>query len=292
MKTWLRKYGLLLFAVLWLLALPWVASAATESWTFSLASVDSAGVTHFYGTGVTTAVKQVLGESGVSSMVKIAGKTSDQTRGATYAVDISASNGIFKAKIKNLAADTGNTPYRDNSGTTLWFFVKTAEENTAAAWSQAAFVCVYPMTAVNGVTVEPRMFQTAPAKFLRAYALVSGVTPVERAEIEIETGFLPETYMPVWTVAEGSFDVVAGGVSTWTASSIGVWPGGEYAEYQAGNSLFVTGDGTAPTTTGKGKVYTVQQELAAEGREAKAMQFKSIAAQTVSYRILNRAPGK
>lgn len=101
--------------------------------------------------------------------------------------------------------------------------------------------------------------------------------------------------LPIFVVKEGKFDMPAksasSGVSSFIATSIGAWPDcGDYMEVQSGNSLFATGDGTTPTTTGNGETLVATVTKSFEGYEARAAKFVTIAAQTVWYRILNRKP--
>jgi hypothetical protein len=136
------------------------------------------------------------------------------------------------------------------------------------------------------------MLKFRPARYMKAWFLPSGVTPFDNAQLEVTTGFDEAVDVPVYVISEGSFTMPASGTgaSQFTAGSIGAWPGGEYLEYQGGNSLFVTANGTAPTTTGTGETVIAATVQSLHGDEARAVQFKTISAQTVWYRILSRKP--
>ena len=188
-KEMKRLFAVLMVA-LWLLPVSVFAEGqktweGTKTYNFSIFTVPSNGVT-VYDSGNTTASKQTT--SGVSTMAIMSGKTMDTTKGDTYTVDISGTNGTFVARIQSEAvsqAASGATDY--SSGTTGTFYVKTAMKNTAADFSQADFIPVVLPIAINGNTTVGTYFQTRPANFMRAYFVPSGITPFDSVKLEISS---------------------------------------------------------------------------------------------------------
>jgi hypothetical protein len=297
-RTWLLLAALAFSFQLSALGSPAEAEAQKKTWVFTLITPGT-GVSA-YETGNTTAATQSSLTTGVSAMARRYGPVTEELKRDPYTIDVSEGNGIFMARIRELAASQAasgaTTPASattgwNAAGTTSYFYVATAQKNQPGDWSAAEKVPVFLATAISGNTPMGRMFKAAPARYMRAWFLPSGVTPFDNAQIEITSGFGDAVYVPVYVVAEGSFSVVGGasGASTFTAGSIGAWPGGEYLEVLAGNSLFARADGTAPVTTGAAQCLS-NVTISFDAHEARNVQFKSIATQTVYYRILNRRP--
>lgn len=290
---------------------PSLAVAGKQTWTFTLiepstTAVASGGVSA-YETGCTTPTRQTSLTSGVSLMARRYGPVPDELKKDVYAIDISGTNGVFKARIKELDPSQavagvsqlawGVTGWSASyAGTSTYFYAKVAERNTPGDWASAPMIPIYPSIAISGTSPIGRLFTTPPANYMRVYTLHSGVTAFDNKQIEITSGYPSDAEIPVWVVAEGYFSMPAAsasaGVSQFTPASIGAWPGGEYLEYMGGNSVFSTCNGTAPsTTTGTSsdiRLPNIKGSLS--GDEARAVQFKTIAAQNIWYRILNRKP--
>lgn len=101
----------------------------------------------------------------------------------------------------------------------------------------------------------------------------------------------PGVEIPLQVIAEGSFAMPAGGgtgVSEFVAGSIGAWPGGDYLEVLAGNSIYARCDGNPPSIVTGG--YAGNTAHGFSGAAARNVQFRTLAAQTVHYRIYNRKP--
>jgi hypothetical protein len=286
-RTWLLLAALAFSFQLSAFSSPAAAEAPKKTWVFTLITPGT-GVSA-YETGNTTAATQSSLTTGVSAMARRYGPVTEELKRDPYTIDVSEGNGIYMARIRELSASQAAT--LNAAGTTSYFYVATAQKNQPGDWSAAEKVPVFLATAISGNTPMGRMFKTDPARYMRAWFLPSGVTPFDNAQLEITSGFGDAVYVPVYVVAEGSFSVVGGasGASTFTAGSIGAWPGGEYLEVLAGNSLFARADGTAPVTTGAAQCLS-NVTISFDAHEARNVQFKSIATQTVYYRILNRRP--
>lgn len=202
--------GLFILAALAMILAP--PALALESSMLYIYQVNPAGVT-VYGpspSGVTTSTDATLSDSGVSLMERRYGKQTDQNQGDIWSIDISKSNGLFEFKISDLelsyavSEDYNNSGLTDfSSGTTNGFFVKVAEENTAAAFAAADYIPIWTNQAVNSsVSAWAKRLQMPIGNFMRGYWLPSGITAYGLAAVQVTTGFddnLKDQFSPVIT---------------------------------------------------------------------------------------------
>ncbi len=306
------------WSVLWLvipvflLVLPWAALAGVKkAYVFSLFAVKSSGMTVYGISGVTTAsgvttpvAEDNAGNSGVSPMARRSGKVPDALLKDVYTVDISKSNGLFSARIKDLGMSqihvdplsllTGLTDY--SSGVSNSFYVKVASENTSAAWDAAEFLPVYINQAINsGTSPFPVFFQLPQTEYLRGYFLPTGVTPYGVGEVEVVEGYdinRKDQFSPILIKSLVYSLNGNSGVSTTgnDDNSVDLPEEAQYAEmYVSGNSVFYTKDNS---TLVKATAMTLQnrdyREL--DRRELVDLQMEAINATTVRLDVYTAKP--
>lgn len=269
-----------LLLLILLIASPALAVKTEKTWEVSLetsSGVTDPGITPGnVVTGVSdpaipTGVPCILdGESGVTLI--------DLTR---YDYDLLT----FEIQTANVLASV--TPaYTDNTAT---FSVYWREALTAEGVAKADLVPVLSGVSLNAGSTPWQVHVPLGRGKYGGLEFRSACTSWQNFTAKAQFSNAPAgVYIPVRVIQEGSFAMAANGVSKFEVGSIGAWPGGEYLEAQAGNTIYVTGNGSVPTATGNGEKVIGGVKLSLEGHEARSAQILSSAAQTVWYRILSR----